>query len=286
MLRGYSRPPTVRNPPTASDRVRHLDVAPLEVEALGEMRGERLDAEALGRVVAGCDQVDAELARRRPARLLRLAGQQRVEALVRRPDEVVTRAARRDRKAPDLPVSAGEDERRALDRRGDPFRRAPRARGARSCTRAPPTRTAPPVSPRSAPRAARCSRAPDARRAPGGTRRARRFRGRAPRGAREAGRRRRAARSARTARGGRAPAPRRGPPRARRARASTRRRTRSSSPRTRRRPEGLAGRTPGSARSRGARSRARRSRPWLPRRESTRTGKPLPFRGSGCGAAW
>ncbi len=79
------------------------------------MRGERLDAEPLGGVVAGCDQVDPELLRGREARLLGLAREERVEALVRSPDQVVPRGARRDREALDPLGAPGEDERRPVD---------------------------------------------------------------------------------------------------------------------------------------------------------------------------
>jgi hypothetical protein len=39
-------------------RVLDLEVAPFDRECLGEMRGKRLDTEALGGVMSGCDQVD------------------------------------------------------------------------------------------------------------------------------------------------------------------------------------------------------------------------------------
>ena len=83
------------------------------------MRGERLDAEALRRVVAGCDQVDAELPRCGEARLLGLAGEERVEALVRGADQVVAGRAGRDGEALDPLRAVGEDERLAVERVGD-----------------------------------------------------------------------------------------------------------------------------------------------------------------------
>ena len=97
-------------------------VAPLDRERVGEVRGERLDAEPLGRVVAGGDQVDAELLRGRVVRLLGLAGEERVEALVGGADQVVARCTRRDREAPDPVGPVAEDERLAAERVGDPGR--------------------------------------------------------------------------------------------------------------------------------------------------------------------
>ena len=47
--------------PSRSDGVLDLVVAPLDREGVGEVGRERLHAEPLGRVVAGRDQVDAEL---------------------------------------------------------------------------------------------------------------------------------------------------------------------------------------------------------------------------------
>ena len=282
--RGYSPGRADRN---GSNGVRDLDVVPGEAEALGEVGRERLHPELLRRMVPRGKQVDPELAGGRGAGLLRLAGEERVVALVRRLDEVVAGGAGRDGEASDL---ARRPAGRAVrDRR--PRRRARRGRRptwARSCIRARRRRTGRPASPRCGPRAARCSQAWDARRARGGRRRARRPRGRAPRAGRAVGRRRRAARCARRGRGGRARAPRRAPPPARTARASTTRRTRWWSPRRRRRPGAPAARTRGTARSRAARSRTRRSRPAAPcapslRREGADDGRrerlPCPARG-------
>ena len=133
---------------------------------------QRLDAEALRGVVACRDQVDPELAGRGPARLLRLAREKRVVALVRGTDEVVAGATARDRHAPDLLVPASEDQRRAARPPSPRARRARRARQGRSCSRAPPIRTGLRASRRSGRRAARCCRARDGRRGRGGRRRA------------------------------------------------------------------------------------------------------------------
>ena len=180
------------------------------------------------------------------ARLLGLARQQRVEALVRRADQVVARRAGRDR---DRAGSRGRPRRRRAAARVD--RLGTRARELVDRDAAPteqpsPTRPNGPSGvgpePRGelrvvAERRVRVERevVRDA---------ARRRRRTAPRGDRAAARRRRAARCARTARGARAPSPRRARRRARTARASTRRRTRASSPPPRRPPVGPAVRTP------------------------------------------
>ena len=100
---------------TAANGVGDLDELPLETEAVGEVCRERLDAEPLGRVVSRREQVDPELARGRGARLLRLAGEEGVVALVRGPDEVVPGGPGRDGEALDLPVAAAQHERRAPD---------------------------------------------------------------------------------------------------------------------------------------------------------------------------
>ena len=277
------------------DRVLDLVVAPLDRERVCEMRGERLDAEPLGRVVAGGDQVDAELLRGGEVRLLGLAGEERVEALVGGADQVVAGGTGRDGEAPDPLGAVGEDERLAVESVGDARRQlldreaVERAARGRSC------RTAPPASRRSARRAARRCRASRARRARGGRRGARRSRGRGPRAGRAAAGRRRAARCARRARDGRAPSRRRRRPRARRARASSRRRRAAASPRRLRPPAGRAARTPASARPRAARSRRRRSRPCRPRAQSrglarvaehSAAAERVPCGRSGCGAAW
>ena len=82
--------------------------------------GERLDAEALGCVMAGRDEVDAELLRGREVRLLGLARQEGVEALVRGPDQVVAGGAGRDGEALDPVGPVGEDERLPVDRVAHP----------------------------------------------------------------------------------------------------------------------------------------------------------------------
>ena len=99
--------------PQALDRVLDLDELPLEREALGEVARERLHAEPLGRVVAGCDEVDPELAGGLQARLLGLAGEEEVVALVRRLDQLAAGAARADRDPLDPLRAVREDERLA-----------------------------------------------------------------------------------------------------------------------------------------------------------------------------
>ena len=156
------------------DRVRDLQELPLELEALREVARERLHAEPLGRVVAGRDEVDAELARGLEARLLGLAGEEEVVALVRRLDQVAAAAAARDRDALDLLGAGGEDDRLAARRRlATRARRTPRPCRARAAGRPgrPPRRLARRRR-RALRRAGRCCRSRDARRARGGTRRA------------------------------------------------------------------------------------------------------------------
>ena len=104
------------------DGVLDLDVAPLDRERVGEVGGERLDAESLGRVVTCRDQVDPELPRGGEVRLLRLAREERVEALVGGPDQVVAGCTGRDREALDPFRPVREDERLPFDGRA---RRAP-----------------------------------------------------------------------------------------------------------------------------------------------------------------
>src|SRR4051794_38791688 len=84
---------------------------PLEAEPLGKRGGKRLHAVALRRVMAGGDEMDTELTRRGIARLLRLTRQQRVEALVRSANQVVSRGAGRDREATDLGRPKRENQR-------------------------------------------------------------------------------------------------------------------------------------------------------------------------------
>src|SRR5262249_47851377 len=69
-------------PDAVSDGVLDLDELPLDVELIADSFGERLDAEALGGVVAGRNQMDAELACGVQARLFGLAGDEAVVALV------------------------------------------------------------------------------------------------------------------------------------------------------------------------------------------------------------
>src|SRR4051812_3042335 len=88
--------------PTCSNGVRDVDELPLELEAVGEPLGQRLDAELLGCVVAGGDEGDLQLARERLARLRRLAGQVEVVALGGGLWEVLGASARDDRDAAQL----------------------------------------------------------------------------------------------------------------------------------------------------------------------------------------
>ena len=76
-----------------SDGVLDRKELPFEAEALGQPLRERLHAEPLGRVVAARDEVDPELACGLQARLLRLAGEEEVVALVRRADQLAAGAA-------------------------------------------------------------------------------------------------------------------------------------------------------------------------------------------------
>ena len=78
---------------------------------LGERARKRLDAEPLGRVVPGGDEMDPELPRSLEARLLRLARQEEIEAIVRGLDQVVARAAARDRDSLHALRPVREDER-------------------------------------------------------------------------------------------------------------------------------------------------------------------------------
>ena len=133
---------------------------------------QRLDAEPLGRVVAGGDEVEPELAGEVERRLGGLAGQEEVVALARRLGRVAGGAARDDRHA--------LDGRRALQERGRlaaEHARTPgdERRGSTGGSSRPPTpRLVNGVSTRrpARVRAARCCRSPGARRARGGRRRA------------------------------------------------------------------------------------------------------------------
>ena len=134
------------------------------------MRGERLHAEPLGRVVPGRDQVDPELLRGREAGLLGLAGEERVEPLVGCPDQVVPCCTRRDGEALD-PIRAACGRRAApARRRPRPGPSAPRSRAHRRRRRARRCRTGRPATRRSSRRAARHCRASRARRGRGGRR--------------------------------------------------------------------------------------------------------------------
>src|SRR5262245_47477524 len=97
------------------DRVREVDELPLEVELLREPLRERLDADTLRRVVAGRDEVDAELARGVEARLRRLAGEEEVVAVASRFGQIPCGATRDDRCAIDPLRPLREHDRLAPD---------------------------------------------------------------------------------------------------------------------------------------------------------------------------
>src|SRR6266508_5297817 len=103
----------------ALDRIRQLDELPLESEPLGQPGRQRLDAETLGRVVAGGDERDPELAREMQARLLPLAGQEEVVPLGGRLGQVPAGPAGDDRDALDGVGAYREDERLCADALAD-----------------------------------------------------------------------------------------------------------------------------------------------------------------------
>src|ERR1044072_2646149 len=70
-----------------SDRIRDVGEHVADAEALRDEVAEASDAESLGRIVAGGDEVDAVLARLRHHVLLRLAGEEGVELEVGCPGE-------------------------------------------------------------------------------------------------------------------------------------------------------------------------------------------------------
>ena len=212
-----------------SDRVVDLDELPLEPEALGEVARERLHAEPLGRVVAGGDEVDPELAGGLQARLLGLAGEEQVVALVRRLDQRARRRRpSRSRSARSAPARARRRAARVRPPSRGCGRRARRCRSARAGGRpGRPRRRAARPRRRARRRGGRCCRSSDARRARGGRRGASGRRRRAPRAGRAGAGRSTGARSARTSRGGRSAAARLRRPLAGRARATPTRRRRS-----------------------------------------------------------
>src|SRR4029079_9892711 len=87
-----------------------------------EVPAERLDPEALRRVVTGRDEVDPELLGGRVVRLLRLAREESVEALVVVADQVVARCTGRDRETLDPRWPEREDDRLARNRLAHPRR--------------------------------------------------------------------------------------------------------------------------------------------------------------------
>src|SRR6476659_1656768 len=100
---------------TRSNRVRQLDELPLELEPLGKLLGQRFDAELLGRVMPGGDEVDPELLGEVEARFGGLAGQVQVVALGGRLRQVALSAAGDDRDATEVLGAFGEDEWLAAD---------------------------------------------------------------------------------------------------------------------------------------------------------------------------
>ena len=101
------------------DGVLDREELPLEVEALRQAPRERLHAEPLGRVVTAGDEVDPELAGGVQARLLGLAGEEEVVALVGGADQLVAGAAGADRDALDPFGAVREDRRLAAERLAD-----------------------------------------------------------------------------------------------------------------------------------------------------------------------
>src|SRR6476646_9941129 len=87
---------------THSNRVRQFDELPLQIEPLGKLLRQGLDAQLLGRVVPGGDEVDPELSGKVEARLGRFPGQKEVVALGGRLRQVALPAAGDDRDAPEV----------------------------------------------------------------------------------------------------------------------------------------------------------------------------------------
>ena len=149
-----------------------------QAEALGEVLAEALDAEGLGGVVAGGDEVQARLARLRHHALGGLAGEERVRAGGGGLGEVVGAGARDDRHArtragPASNTSGSRaviarDAREQLACSAVPRREA--SRGSRSARRVQRERLEL-ARRRARGRAARCCRARGGRRAGGGRRR-------------------------------------------------------------------------------------------------------------------
>src|SRR6185503_283670 len=83
--------------PMCSNWVGELDELPLEIEALGELLGQRDDAQPLGRVVARRDEGDSKLLGEVEGRLGRLAGEVQVVAGCGGLREVLAAAAGDDR---------------------------------------------------------------------------------------------------------------------------------------------------------------------------------------------
>ena len=150
----------------------------LTPESRASAVAQRLDAEPLGRVVSGGEEVDRVLARRGHARLARLAGDERVDtgrdrlaeqrgagARDDRPARRSRRGRRRNASGSRSVISAhAREQRRRVDRRRERGRHADRQRSARRRSHRAPGR------------AARCCRPRGGRRAAGGRRRGRRRR--------------------------------------------------------------------------------------------------------------
>src|SRR6476661_1634205 len=102
------------------DRVRKVDELPLEGELIGQACRERLDPDSLRRVVAGCDEVDTQFARRVEAGLCRLAGQEQVVTLACGVRQVAGRPAGDDRRAFDSVRTVREHDRLATQSLANP----------------------------------------------------------------------------------------------------------------------------------------------------------------------
>src|SRR3954449_419333 len=90
------------------DGVRHVDEDVADAETLGQQVAQASDAERLGRVVAGGEEVDPALARPVEVALRRLAGEERVAAGGDGLGQVALAGARDDGQAAHL-RRAGED---------------------------------------------------------------------------------------------------------------------------------------------------------------------------------
>ena len=109
-----------QRPRVPSDRVRDVDELVLDLEPLRDQRSQALDAEGLGRVVPGGDEVDPRLAGVAHHVLGGLAGDERVESQGGGLGERPRPPAGDDADRTDLRRPGVEGERLAADGRGDP----------------------------------------------------------------------------------------------------------------------------------------------------------------------